>query len=158
MAHGSDLAEKLLPSGPITGPWSGGGAGVQAADTAQSAKQLLTLHIALCSCGPSGSSWRVGVRLEAVGSLTHRVISMVAPLGPLCSQPMVGLFMNAFSSEWCTVAPLPTWHVSCRTAENKVHWKTLGFTIFWTKMMNVRLFPWDIVDYWTHLRKIPALL
>lgn len=38
MAHGSDLAEKLLPSGPITSPWGGGGVGVHAADAAQSAK------------------------------------------------------------------------------------------------------------------------
>lgn len=56
MAHGSDLAEKSLPSGPLTDPWSGREAGVQAADTVQSAKQLVTLHIDLCSCEPSGYS------------------------------------------------------------------------------------------------------
>lgn len=60
MAHGSNLAEKLLPSGPINSPWSGGGAGVEAADAAQSAKQLLTLHTALSSCRPSGSPARGG--------------------------------------------------------------------------------------------------
>lgn len=55
MAHGSDAADKLFPSVPVTSPWRGVGAHVQAADTAQSAKQLLTLHITLCSCGPSES-------------------------------------------------------------------------------------------------------
>lgn len=48
--------------------------GVQTADTDISAKQLLTLHIALCSCGTSGFSRGVGVRLEAVGSLRHSVM------------------------------------------------------------------------------------
>lgn len=85
MAHGSDLAEKLLPSGPISSPWSGGGAGVEAADVAQSAKQLLTLYTALSSCRPSGSPTRGGVMLEAVGSLMHSVTAMVAPLGLFCS-------------------------------------------------------------------------
>lgn len=44
--------------------WSqgGGGVGVQTADTDTSAKWLLTLHIALCSCGTSGFSWGVGER------------------------------------------------------------------------------------------------
>lgn len=158
MAHGSDLAEKLLPSGPVTRPWSGGGAGVQAADTVQSAKQLLTLYIALCSCKPSGSSWGVGVRLEAAGSLMHSGIALVAPLGLFCSQPVVDLFMDTFSTEWCAVAHLPTWHVSCPTAESKVHWKTLEFIIFWTKIVSVRLFPCNIVGYWTHLWMIPVLL
>lgn len=70
--------------------WSQGGegVGVQTADTDISAKQLLTLHIALRSCGTSGFSWGVGVGLETVGTLRHSVISMVT-LGPFCSQPLV---------------------------------------------------------------------
>lgn len=107
MAHGSHLAEKFLPSDPITGPRGGGGVGVETADTDISAKQLLTLHIALCSCGTSGFSRGVGVRLEIVGSLRHRVISTVA-LGPFCSQPSVD-FSWVLSAEnyvsWFTFLP-----------------------------------------------------
>lgn len=81
--------------------------GVETADTDISAKQLLTLHIALRSCGTSGFSGGVGVRLEIVGSLRHRVISMVA-LGPFCSQPLVD-FSWVLSAEnyvsWFTFLP-----------------------------------------------------
>lgn len=158
MAHGSDPSDKLFLSGPVTSPWRGVGVGVQAADTAQSAKQLLTLHIALCGCGPSESSRGVGVRLEAVGSLKHSGSAMVAPLGPFSSQAMVDLFIDAFSAEWHAVAQLPTCHVSCPTAENKIHWRPLAFTIFWTIIMSVRLFPCDILGYWDPLQMIPVQL
>lgn len=69
--------------------------GVQTADTDTSAKQLLTLSIALCSCGTSGFSWGVGVRLETVGSLrqcdlrAHSCTILLSALGRF--------FMCAFS-------------------------------------------------------------
>lgn len=79
--------------------------GVQVADIAQSAKQLLTLHTALCSCEASGSSRSVGVRLGTVTSLKYNAISMVASLGWFCSQQILFKNLSAQSNILCITFP-----------------------------------------------------